>query len=363
MERCSPSRSGRLAAGRFRVARVPVPTGANHRRGLILRPPQHVAVTADVRAALARPEVTDENYVLRHGNAGVSDPDGRDRGVVPTSSVPVARGSPTQSSATPTSVLHRTGSGPGTSGGCPRFAYEFQRDVRGPVPRRSPDANRRSELPYLFDLPCTVAVPRPPPPAEWRPAASLRHPCGSMGALCRGGDPSTRRLPCPRFRRDGRVARWSPRSLNRRRVCGAHHCAFWATVMSAFTSSKGQSCDVTDHIDPTAVLTIDGLSIRYAESGASHGRHPATILAGKPRGLLPHLGFAGDPPPPQFFLARLIAIDLPGFGASAPRNLLSPRSMGAFLCHLIVEADLGRSCRVRTSGTSRCCSGRRPSPI
>jgi len=41
--------------------------------------------------------------------------------------------------------------------------------------------------------------------------------------------------------------------------------------------------------------------------------------------------------------ARLFAIDLPGFGASERRDaLLSPRSMGAFLAELIVEADLGR---------------------
>jgi pimeloyl-ACP methyl ester carboxylesterase len=40
--------------------------------------------------------------------------------------------------------------------------------------------------------------------------------------------------------------------------------------------------------------------------------------------------------------ARLVAIDLPGFGASERReDLLSPRAMGEFLAQLIVEADLG----------------------
>jgi pimeloyl-ACP methyl ester carboxylesterase len=40
--------------------------------------------------------------------------------------------------------------------------------------------------------------------------------------------------------------------------------------------------------------------------------------------------------------ARLVAIDLPGFGASERRaDLLSPRAMGEFLALLIAEADLG----------------------
>jgi pimeloyl-ACP methyl ester carboxylesterase len=41
--------------------------------------------------------------------------------------------------------------------------------------------------------------------------------------------------------------------------------------------------------------------------------------------------------------ARLVAVDLPGFGASERRDeLLSPRAMGGFLAELILEADLGR---------------------
>jgi pimeloyl-ACP methyl ester carboxylesterase len=41
--------------------------------------------------------------------------------------------------------------------------------------------------------------------------------------------------------------------------------------------------------------------------------------------------------------ARLLAVDLPGFGASERRaDLLSPRAMGEFLSELIVEMDLGR---------------------
>jgi pimeloyl-ACP methyl ester carboxylesterase len=40
--------------------------------------------------------------------------------------------------------------------------------------------------------------------------------------------------------------------------------------------------------------------------------------------------------------ARLLAIDLPGFGASERRDeLLSPRAMGNFLAQVIAEVDLG----------------------
>jgi pimeloyl-ACP methyl ester carboxylesterase len=42
--------------------------------------------------------------------------------------------------------------------------------------------------------------------------------------------------------------------------------------------------------------------------------------------------------------AHLLAIDLPGFGASERRDdLLSPRAMGGFLARLVAEADLGRA--------------------
>src|SRR5690349_1584104 len=42
--------------------------------------------------------------------------------------------------------------------------------------------------------------------------------------------------------------------------------------------------------------------------------------------------------------ARLVAVDLPGFGASERRDdLMSPRAMGEFLARLIAETDLGRA--------------------
>src|SRR4051794_17118818 len=84
--------------------------------------------------------------------------------------------------------------------------------------------------------------------------------------------------------------------------------------------------------------TADGLLIRYAETGA-----PAdgTILLLNP---WPESLFAWD----TIWLrlaetARLIAIDLPGFGRSERRaELLSPRAMGMFLLRLVDEWGLGR---------------------
>ena len=70
--------------------------------------------------------------------------------------------------------------------------------------------------------------------------------------------------------------------------------------------------------------TIDGVNIRYADSGGEHARTlpltspwPESILAFTPMWatLAEH--------------ARLFAVDLPGFGASERRDdLLSPRAMG-----------------------------------
>jgi pimeloyl-ACP methyl ester carboxylesterase len=83
--------------------------------------------------------------------------------------------------------------------------------------------------------------------------------------------------------------------------------------------------------------TVDGVRIRYADSGGSHERTvlltcpwPESLYAFAPiwTTLAEHV--------------RLFAIDLPGFGASERReDLLSPRAMGEFLARLIPEADLG----------------------
>ena len=84
--------------------------------------------------------------------------------------------------------------------------------------------------------------------------------------------------------------------------------------------------------------TLDGLTIRYAES---LGPHEPTLLLTSPwpeslyafrrvwDALAAH--------------ARLVAIDLPGFGGSERRDdLLSPRAMGGFLARIIAEAQLDR---------------------
>jgi len=89
-------------------------------------------------------------------------------------------------------------------------------------------------------------------------------------------------------------------------------------------------------IDPK-IRTIDGVRIRYADSGGSNG---PTLLLTSP---WPESLFAFDPMWSTLAAhARLFAVDLPGFGASERRDdLLSPRAMGAFLALLIDEADLG----------------------
>jgi pimeloyl-ACP methyl ester carboxylesterase len=84
--------------------------------------------------------------------------------------------------------------------------------------------------------------------------------------------------------------------------------------------------------------TVDGVRIRYADSGGS--QEPVVLLTSPwPESLY---AFA----PAWATLAehaRLFAVDLPGFGASERReDLLSPRAMGMFLGQLIAEADLGR---------------------
>src|SRR5215470_13188774 len=83
--------------------------------------------------------------------------------------------------------------------------------------------------------------------------------------------------------------------------------------------------------------TVDGVRIRYADSGGSRA---ATLLLTSP---WPESLYAFAPMWATLAAhARLFAVDLPGFGASERReDLLSPRAMGGFLTQLITEADLG----------------------
>jgi pimeloyl-ACP methyl ester carboxylesterase len=91
-------------------------------------------------------------------------------------------------------------------------------------------------------------------------------------------------------------------------------------------------------IPPVEFHTVGGVRIRYADSGGAQG--PVIVVT--------------SPWPESLYAfatmwatlaqhARLVAVDLPGFGASERRDdLLSPRAMGGFLARLIVEAELGR---------------------
>ena len=83
--------------------------------------------------------------------------------------------------------------------------------------------------------------------------------------------------------------------------------------------------------------SIDGVRIRYADSGSSE--KPAVVLTSP----WPESVYAFAPMWGRLSEhARLFAVDLPGFGASERRDdLLSPRAMGTFLAQLIAEADLG----------------------
>jgi pimeloyl-ACP methyl ester carboxylesterase len=84
--------------------------------------------------------------------------------------------------------------------------------------------------------------------------------------------------------------------------------------------------------------TIDGVKIRYADSGGS--KQPNLLLTSP----WPESVYAFAPMWQTLAEhARLFAIDLPGFGASERRDdLLSPRAMGDFLAQLVVEVELGK---------------------
>ena len=88
---------------------------------------------------------------------------------------------------------------------------------------------------------------------------------------------------------------------------------------------------------PTQTVLVDGLLIRYADSGAADG--PVIVLTSPwPESLLafrriwPALARTG----------RLVAVDLPGFGHSEGRaEVLAPSAMGEFLGRFIAEIGLG----------------------
>ena len=93
---------------------------------------------------------------------------------------------------------------------------------------------------------------------------------------------------------------------------------------------------ITAAVEPQ-FKTLGGVRIRYAE-GAGPGERTVLLTSPWPESVY---AFA----PIWASLAehaRLLAVDLPGFGASERRaDLLSPRAMGEFLARLIEEAELG----------------------
>lgn len=94
--------------------------------------------------------------------------------------------------------------------------------------------------------------------------------------------------------------------------------------------------NVASEVMPTQFRSINGVSIRYAESS---GNHDNTILLTSP---WPESLYAFLPIwHPLSEHSHLLAIDLPGFGQSERRNnLLSPKAMGEFLIQLIEEWGL-----------------------
>jgi pimeloyl-ACP methyl ester carboxylesterase len=82
--------------------------------------------------------------------------------------------------------------------------------------------------------------------------------------------------------------------------------------------------------------TFAGVRVRYADTGGS--REPTVVLTSP----WPESVYAFAPMWASLAEhARLVAVDLPGFGASERReDLLSPRAMGEFLAQLVAEADL-----------------------
>ena len=87
---------------------------------------------------------------------------------------------------------------------------------------------------------------------------------------------------------------------------------------------------------PTGTVLVDGLRIRYADSGADG---PIILLTSP----WPESLFAFRRVWPALApTARLVAIDLPGFGHSEGRSdVFTPTAMGEFLLRFIAERGLG----------------------
>src|SRR3954463_7821969 len=94
---------------------------------------------------------------------------------------------------------------------------------------------------------------------------------------------------------------------------------------------------VSNPISPQ-VRSIDGLRVRYVESD-SVDRPTVLLLHPWPESLYAWEALWGS----LSTSARLVAVDLPGFGQSEAReDLYSPRAMGEFLVRLIETWGLGQ---------------------
>src|SRR5262245_57755842 len=92
-----------------------------------------------------------------------------------------------------------------------------------------------------------------------------------------------------------------------------------------------EAMSTTTTIPEARFRTVDGVRIRYADSGGSEG--PVVLLTSPWPESLHAFAPIWDTLAEH---ARLFAVDLPGFGASDARDdLFSPREMGGFLAELI----------------------------
>ena len=82
----------------------------------------------------------------------------------------------------------------------------------------------------------------------------------------------------------------------------------------------------------------DGVRIRFADNRADSSREPVLMLSPWPESLWAFRGIWDR----VSEVARVVAIDLPGFGHSDGRpELIAPDAMGTYLARLIEEWDLG----------------------
>ena len=97
------------------------------------------------------------------------------------------------------------------------------------------------------------------------------------------------------------------------------------------------SASITTVIEPD-YRTIDGIRVRYADTGADHER-VVLLTSPWPESVYAFASIWAE----LSQHARLFAVDLPGFGASDRRDdVMSPQGMGEFLASVIDEAGLGR---------------------